>query len=128
MKFKVFDAKSATVPGKIPTPALTMSRTGLFRPNVVLVEKLALEAGDLITLVQDEDRPTDWYITKYIETGVPVRFTKNGQPLFNHSTAAKELYATLGKEATETVRMQVATTPLVDANKAYYAIITKSAK
>lgn len=101
-------------------------KTGIIRFTVKLVELLGA-ATNKLAIVQDSDRPQDWYIqVDNSEQGIPVRQTKNAGCVIQSSKLSKIIAESCGLDLAGGVyTFQVSDTP--DDN-GLYAIITKSAK
>lgn len=103
-------------------PRISFLKTGLVILNEAAVHGLNLKSGDKIDLVQDEDRPKDWYL-RIRETGFILRpkDTKHKAILkFASIVLVKKIQSSLGIDHTFSV--PVAIKPSQDM----YAIITSS--
>jgi hypothetical protein len=134
MKAKVFNtANAGLVSDKSLASLLTVNyNTGLISFSVGFINKIKLVATARIALIQDEERPKDWYIQVGADDhGFALR-KKDTAVAFNCVTVARQLLEStelIDKGGNGTVRFLLATDPTVDETLgALYAIITKSGK
>jgi hypothetical protein len=132
MKFKVFDKNSqgTGVGNKAETtPKISVSENG-----VLFLNKPAMDliGNDRIRIVQDEDKPKDWYLTpdndgisfrkkmKYPkEKGIVQGYITNSMLVFKAMKSALGLVKVTSK-------MNIATAPITIDGQDYYAILTGS--
>lgn len=108
-------------PGK---PTVRISKTGFVSFNKSSMHQLKLKAADKIAIVQDELRPTDWYIQKTDDPdGFELReYSKSGLAM-NAAKITKLILKSLGLNESTTFRM--ATDLTKDNGEEYFAILTK---
>lgn len=104
--------------------AISLSKSGVISISSQAIEKIGLTAGDKILMVQDEEKPTDWYIQKTEEEHGFVLRKSTKHLAFNAKSIVIDLLKSLGKELQSTSFI-LATEP---TEEVYYAIITKSGK
>lgn len=65
MKLKTYNPDTCPSHRMVKDKSISLNlKRGVITINVSLARAMNLELGDSIMLHQDEDRPTDWYITK----------------------------------------------------------------
>lgn len=106
----------------LPPPSITFSRQ-MTRLNSVLVQAINLNEGDALILIQDEERPKDFYLVKY-PGGYPVRkMGSSNEMRFNciyYWQKLKEIF----KEEGDVIKFKVAITPAKLNEFEGYAILT----
>jgi hypothetical protein len=108
-------------PGK---PTIRISKTGFISFNKSAVQKLAFKPDEKISIIQDELRPTDWYIQKTDDPdGFELRTYAKTSMAMNAAKIASILLDSLG--LTESTTFRMATEPTVDNGEEYFAILTK---
>ena len=133
MKAKVFNtANSGLISDKSRAALLTINyENGLLSFSVGFVNKVKLNSSTRVAVIQDEERPKDWYIqTGSDEFGFPLR-VKDTALAFNNVTVARELLESCelidSSTDSKTARFLLATEPInVEGFGKLYAIITKS--
>lgn len=94
MKIKVFNSTN-TKSERISRgePAIAFDKKGMFRINKPACEMLKLKGGGQIEFLQDEEKPTSWYITTPKKDGFVVKELKNLTPgvAFNNSKLSAEI-------------------------------------
>ncbi|WP_319502536.1 hypothetical protein [uncultured Draconibacterium sp.] len=105
--------------------SLRVTTKGTFTINKFAVNGIGLKVNDKIEILQDQDRPADWYIKKSDHPeGFILRKQSCGALICNAQAIAKILLNSIDK-ANESVTLRMATTP---EEGDYYAILTRSAK
>ncbi len=107
-------------------PYFSVSKGGIIRINREGSKLLQLKSGDKINILQDEERPKDWYVEKTTdELGLIMRDTnKNSGLVCNASAIAAEMIRSLSLSL-KTTTMRIAPKP---AEGEIYAILTGSGK
>lgn len=126
MKLKKFDSTNCQRTHRKGIPIIRFGSKGAIWLSRVLVEKIKLSAGDTIAIVQDEDEPTDWYITKD-KDGFMLRKTSIRWLTFNNAVLSKNVLEALGYEDSY-ASFRVVTEPVIIAKWEYYPILTASGK
>lgn len=112
-------------------PCISFQRTGTWLLNRALCELMGVQAGDRVSLHQDEEQPEDWYLSKDPQ-GIPLRkqsykeqvLVLNGMG-WRH--ALREALAKhTGEAVPETGRMMVAREAVVHGKVDLWPVITKS--
>jgi hypothetical protein len=122
MKKKIFNKTTiVTGPRSAHGCSVSINPNGNFSFSAELSATLQLTKTG-VEFIQDEDRPTDWYLElSTAESSLPLRDDKGGVKL-QCAFLAKEILKSLGLDSAH--RFQVATEP-VEGNM--FAILTKSA-
>jgi hypothetical protein len=134
MKLTKFDAETAPKSlgrGSASVAAITFSKSGTISLNRPAIALLELSEGDKISLAQDEENPSDWYLYKDAENGFALRtkdYAKSNQYTFNHKALQTSFCECFSFDAETTFRFLVAGKPTVvkgDKTK-YYGILTSN--
>nr|WP_321357212.1 hypothetical protein [uncultured Draconibacterium sp.] len=106
------------------SPVFRVEKSGVLKLSKQAYEQIDLKAGEKILILQDQERPTDWYIQKTNnEDGFVLRESSN-HLAFNAKNIAIEILKSLGVEF-KAMSFQMSTNPI---DGKYYAILTKSVK
>jgi hypothetical protein len=90
MKLITFDASSCKA-SRIGESTIRLHKSGLTTFTKTAVEKLNLEVGQQVAIVQDEENPTDWYLVLDAENGFALREYANGALMFCNAFIAKTI-------------------------------------
>lgn len=86
MKLKTFDTTNVLVERKQEARIHINISTGLFTINKTAADLMALKAGEMVCLHQDEDEKENWYIEKVKKDGFSLRYNGNlGSGVFFNS-------------------------------------------
>lgn len=123
MKLKTYDERMSK---KRPTkPTIYFSKYGLITLSTSFCERAGLKPGDCVLVHQDEDEPTDWYLSKAIEGFELRNATKNTNALcFNSQKVCYEFRDSMELNHNESHSFYMATEPNVVNKEHYYAILT----
>lgn len=129
MKLKTFNAETCIVKrnGK-PTVGINF-KMGLFRFNKECCELIGLKEGAKVSLHQDEEEPTDWYLLVNDEKGFETRRKENVTPglLFNNSSLAKQIAESTEYEG-KSAALAIGKEAVKYEKKLYWPLITASLK
>lgn len=126
MKLKKYDVSVNT--GRSVEPTISFSDSGVIRISKSATDALNIKAGDRLSLFQDEDSPTDWYLSKD-KDGFPTRpgSTKDsGSVQFNSANTRNDFYQSLFDQDDQFQwprKFRIATEPTIYEKKLYYAIL-----
>lgn len=110
-------------------PTLSIHRIGIITISKQLAEDLKIKEGSFVELLQDEDRPTDWYlIINSSDNGFEVRRKKatTYTLVFNSKHVVREMLKSVALEKSARFLVSISETEL-EPDLYAYAIITKSA-
>lgn len=108
-------------------PTVRISKKGFVSFNKTAVQKLAFKPFEKILVIQDQQRPKDWYIQKTDDPdGFELRTYAKTSMAMNAAKITNLMLDSLGLSSSTTFRM--ATEPTVNGDEEYYAILTKIAK
>lgn len=123
MKLIVFN--KTTQSSRIQEPAVRFTKSGCIYINKKAVEMLNLEIGNTISLAQDGERKKDWYLFRDADGMVIRKGNQEGDSfIIANATAAYELKQSLGLDPKKNFTLKLATTPVEENGKAYYALLT----
>lgn len=131
MKLKTFNQANLPKADRCSTKLYINSKTGLFHFNRSASEKLGLTSGDTVEFHQDEDEPSDWYISKS-KSGFLIRNKAKGDDatsgtMFNNSALANLIFSTIDAPALMGSCL-IGAEPQKEGNVEYWPIITASIK
>lgn len=92
MNFRIIKKTSNT--RKPKNPSVHIGKNGTVTINEKAVEQMGLKVGDRIALIQDNDKPDDFYFLKMDSRELPVLRRKKGSSLIL-VTGYKDAYVTL---------------------------------
>ncbi len=125
MKLKKFNRNSMGSRG-IGQPSLGISKLGVVRLNIKAGELLGVADKDRINILQDEERPADWYVEKTADAdGLVMRKCSGGGLICNSVVITKQMMDSLRID--RAVTMRLAPNPIEDGS-AIYAILTSTAR
>jgi len=123
MKLKVFDTTTVISPRNQKNPALTIHRKGSIRFNRSAVDKLKLQEGEQIAFVQDEEDPSNWYLTRS-DKGWKVRKLVSNEMIIQSSLLVATLLPFLQIESdAKSKSVLFAGQPVMHEKKEYYGIL-----
>ncbi|MDM1048038.1 hypothetical protein [Sphingobacterium hotanense] len=127
MKLKEYN-KTNSGAGKASVAMVTMGAKGLLSFNLAACLTANLSPGDRIILLQDEDRPKDWYLSKTdSEEGYVLRDYKNGVLAFNSSKLVSAIVDSIGLEEGKSFKCLLGS-KISENGLNLFALITKSIK
>lgn len=102
-------------------------KAGLISLSKAATETIGLKAGDKVFVINDEERPKDWYVCKTDdENGFTVRTKEDtGSADFNCTSVVKHIFETLGIHDAAVGYLVAPESEEVDGME-LYAIITKN--
>lgn len=123
MKLIVFN--KTTQSHRVQDPAVRFSKSGAIYINKKGMELMGLQIGNTISLAQDGERKKDWYLFRDAD-GMIIRVGSKTTESFliANATAASELRLSLGLDPKKNFTLKLATTPVEENGKAYYALLT----
>lgn len=124
MKLKSFTREDCQFLGT-GIPTVRVSKSGTFSFSKLAAVDLGLKVGNKIEILQDQDRPADWYVKKTEhQSGFILRNQSGGQVMVAAQPIARKLLKSIGKEGVSTT-FHMGTEPVEEE---FYAIITKAVK
>jgi len=125
MKLIKFDTTNCAATTRKGENAITMRRSGVISLNGGTIELTKLKAGDAIAILQDEENPEDWYITKDPD-GFTLRNGGKASKCLNANNASfvNKMLDALGIHTEAGVRFQLAPQPTKEGNMILHGIIT----
>ena len=125
MKLIKFDKTNCAATARKGENAITMRRSGVISINGGSIQLTKLKAGDAIAILQDEDNPEDWYLTKdddgfLLRDGGKASKTLNA----NNSAFVNKMFDALGIHTEAGVRFQLAPQPTKEGKMILHGIIT----
>jgi hypothetical protein len=124
MKLKKYDASVQST--RTGEPRISFDDKGVIRINKTAVQAIGLKAGDKVSFLQDEENPTDWYLSKD-KDGFPTRdVNDSGGLVINSSKTRNDFYASLFEANEEEGRRSfpLAIEPEKNNGMLLYAILT----
>lgn len=123
MKLVKFDSK--TLPkkwGGVTQPKISFSSKGVININECGANLLKLKQGDLLSIVQNEDEPENWYIYHDKENGFAIRIkTDKKNWAFSHKELCETLRECFDFKETTPLTFIIAEKPTkVDGDKTEY--------
>ena len=107
-------------------PYVTLEKNGIIRLNRIACELLEITIGEKLNVLQDEDRPKDWYLEKTSdEDGLIMRKHSSSGSICSNSKPITVLMRNSIGIQQQSVRFRLATQSLNGENKVY-AILTSS--
>ncbi|MDR2913457.1 MAG: hypothetical protein LBV74_01245 [Tannerella sp.] len=129
MKLKTFDlSNSKTVVLKEPTIRISRS-AGLISFNKSVTELLAINNGQKIVFVQDEESPRDWFIKKATEPNAfLVRVVDDGRSDLNSTCIVHRIFESIedGRKKYNAASFRIQPKPVEIDGEEYYLIITSN--
>lgn len=113
-------------------PTIRFNKQGQISFSSAIITAMGLKSGDKIELIQDEEKPKDWYVVKCKnDIGFPLREYKSSNALLTNSsglvkTFMKSLEPQISN-TTKSIGCLVAIIPTIVEKEKLFAIITKSA-
>jgi hypothetical protein len=113
MKFIYFSSQTCPKQmGGKKTAKVAFGKGGTIHFNAPACELMELQAGDKVTLSQDEDEPENWYVFKDAEHGFELRSGYDGKGcLFNHAKLVIAFLEAIGKPLDKTLGFLMAGKP-----------------
>lgn len=129
MKLKIYDRSLG--PLKVGVATLNVNKGGMFGFSARSADVIGLEHGSKVLIIQDEDRPKDWYVAKDHRGGEPTGFEVRGKKAntlcFNSSYTAQKIKDSLGLNGSvKSMRFLIGTAPVKHDGLELWPIITKS--
>lgn len=132
MKIKIYNRDTISPSKKVQVPTVSFSESGAILFNRPAGELLDLE-NKKYCIVQDEEKPSDWYVMEDEKSGMQARkvfeyplhkgVIKGWQ--FNSTVICKDLYAAV-KFVKPTTRVRLAQEPTEAGKMKLFAILTKA--
>lgn len=124
MKLKKYNRKDCHM-REAGSATVRVSRTGTFAFSKKAIEAMGITEGTRLNLLQDEDRPKDWYVEKTTDPeGLRVRKYKDGM-MAAGAAIARQLLTSLDVPADKkSMGFMLASEPIEEG---CFAIITSSA-
>lgn len=125
LKFNTTNMSSAIRKGEA---SIRFSRQGQITITKYGVSKIGLKVSDKIALLQDEDNPSDWYLTFDKKEGFSLRETgKSGSLAFNNAAMANALLDSLRLDVSSMGFKLVTEPQTYEGNVKLYTILTAAA-
>lgn len=128
MQLKKYDALN-TVSSRKGNPTISFNRGGAIGISGEACKAIGLSEGDKVSLVEDEENPGDWYITKD-KDGFPLR-KSNAEAkgtVFNCAAISSKVLDFLNWQEKKAAICRIALTPVTQEKMKLYPILTASAK
>ncbi|MFV0397355.1 MAG: hypothetical protein ACK5JU_04985 [Bacteroidales bacterium] len=128
MKLKIVEAKHTRKKRKLKA-AIAFHAKGIICANVLLCELMELEPDDLLSFIQDQDNPKNWYIGRNLPSGSRLRYHTDNKTLYTANNGIKELIDESIGVAGKSYSFMVSRTPIdTVAYGKLYAILNGSLK
>lgn len=126
MKLKSFNATN-TKAVRYGKPTVNVSKSGVFNFSKTASELIMLELTPYIEILQDEERPKDWYVKlSTMEKGFSARKYKEGNNVTNSAFTARQLLKSIGFTG-NSVSFLIAGKPTKLEGELLWPILTASA-
>jgi len=131
MKIKIHDRGQCLAPG---VPAITFTKYGTILLNEATNNLLDLDPGDSVFIMQDEDNPRDFYISKSEDPDHPkgIKLRRFANMKGGLQSSFKELCRlinrTNGHLEKSTVKYQISKEPIQENGYTMFPIITRGGK
>ena len=128
MKLKRFNQKTtASAPRGRAT--IRFNKSGAISISGVAVDLTGINSGDYIEIVQDEQNPEDWYITKSdMNVGFKLRpGGKSGNSMANSAATCRAFLKQFPRTGKTSTGCLIGTVPVTFEGVDYWPIITSSA-
>jgi hypothetical protein len=105
-------------------PRISFTKAGVLVLNQTAMQKLNLKAGDKISLAQDPDNPSNWYIFKDKENGFEIRHGyKQKAGLINHRQLCDLFLDCFGMEKDKSNSFKLGGQPTIWGKVEYWGIL-----
>lgn len=131
MKIKIYDRGQCLAPG---VPTITLTKGGAILLNEAAEKLIDLKVGDSIFILQDEDHPRDFFISKSEDPddAKAIKLRRYANMKGGLQTSFKELCRiinrTNGHLERSTVKYQISKEPIQENGYTMFPIITRGGK
>lgn len=123
MKLIIFNKKTQSQ--RNSEPSVRFTKSGSIYLNKGAMALMQLQAGNSVSLAQDEERKKDWYIFRDADGLIIRSGNKKGESfLISNASAAIELKKALGLDPKKNFSVKLATVATEDEGKSYFALLT----
>lgn len=123
MKLKQFD-RTTTGTRPMPTgePAVSIKKSGSIHFNKVASALIGLEKGNHVLILQDQENPADWYVTKTDDKNGFETRDFVGQMAFSCMAVVREIWKSHGIKDPQTTLLKIRKQPFMVNREPYYMI------